>query len=77
MEEKEEKDCPKALIGSSRKRIHLTNEKIKGSWLYIDFLYKIENEPFYPELKSQRQKKSGGEKIDSQSDDLAAIRPDP
>ena len=59
MKEEKEKYCPKEVINSSRERIRLTDKRIIESYLYLEFLNKIQNEPFYPELKNQRGKENG------------------
>ena len=65
MEDEEEKYGHKELMDSSRERIRLTKEKIRDSFLNIDFLYRIEKGPFYTELKGQIEKENGGGKIET------------
>ena len=63
--EEEEKYRLKELIEFSQERLNSTNELIKSSCQLLDFFRSIQNEPFYPELKNQREKENGGEKAKS------------
>ena len=62
MEKEYGKYRSKRLIDSSKERIDSSNELIQRSLVLLDLLNKIENHPFYPELKSQMKNENEGGK---------------
>ena len=55
----EEKYRLMKLIESSQERLSSTNELIKSSCLLLDLFRSIENDPFYSELKRQKENGEG------------------
>ena len=51
------------LIESSQEKLNSSNELIQRSCEFLDFFRSIETEPFYPELKNQREKENGKGRI--------------
>ena len=58
--EEERKYHLKKLVESSKERIYSSNELIQKSRLLLKVMNKLENDPFYSELK--RQIENGGGK---------------
>ena len=61
MEKDERKYRIIKLIESSQERFNSTNELKRSSCLFLDSFRSIQDEPFFPELKNQREKENRGE----------------